>query len=72
MTAMTSFPKERELMREAERKIGCALKAGTPGLATSNILSDYLNLPDEGARIAFVCVLATRLAVKEIVSSALP
>jgi len=64
MTAITLFPNERETMRIAERKIRCALIADSPGSATLNILKEYTNLSAEGDRVAFVSVLATRLAIR--------
>jgi len=70
MTAIGSFQIEREIMRAAERKISCALAAGSPGHATSNILDEYANLPTEDERVAFVSALAARLAVKQIILSA--
>jgi hypothetical protein len=70
MTDINKLQNERQLMRQAETKIRDALANESPGVATSDILQDYTNLTTEAEKVAFVSVLATRLAIKHVISSA--
>jgi hypothetical protein len=70
MTAINGLQNERDLMRLSERKIRDSLADESPGAATSNILRDYASLSSDAGRVAFVTVLASRLAIRTIILSA--
>ncbi len=70
MTAIDMLQNEREMMGVAERKIRDSLINESPGVAASSILQDYINLSSDAERMAFVTVLASRLAIRTIILSA--
>ena len=70
MTAIGLLQTEREMIRQAEQKVDIALLGCSPGRATSNILNEYINLSNDSERAALVSVLATRLAIKQLIPSA--
>jgi hypothetical protein len=55
----------RQYMQSAEEKIRSALAQESPGQAAAQIVGDYLRVASSAEKLAFVAVLASRLAVCE-------